>query len=120
LKPNDAEVRTNYSVLARRTNLTRRSGRLMRGRPDPKSPEGQQFQRHVTERAANHDEALREFRKRRLRPDFGLAHLNAGLILAAKRETAAAEQHLRVAAKSDDPAIQKKAAAALQQLGIRR
>jgi predicted CXXCH cytochrome family protein len=123
LKPNDAEVRTNYSVTLARLNQFDEAQRQIdvAVKLDPKSPEGHNFRGTLCERAANHDEALREFLEAiRLRPDFGLAHLNAGLILAAKRETATAEQHLRVAAKSDDSAIQKKAAAALQQLGIRR
>jgi predicted CXXCH cytochrome family protein len=123
LKPNDAEVRTNYSVTLARLNQFDEARRQIDAavKLNPKSPEAHNFRGTLCERAGNHDDALKEFLEAiKLRPDFGLAHLNAGLIFAAKRETAAAEQHLRAAAKSDDPAIQKKAGAALEQLGVRR
>jgi len=42
--------------------------------------------------------------------------LNAGLILAAKGDNAAAQQHLKQASKSSDPNIQRQAAAALRRL----
>jgi predicted CXXCH cytochrome family protein len=123
LKPNDAEVRTNYAVTLARLNQFDEAQQQIDAavKLDPKSPEAHNFRGTLCERAGKHDEALREFLEAvKSRPDFGLAHLNAGLIFAAKRETAAAEQHLRAAAKSDDPGIRQKAGTALQQLGVHR
>jgi len=53
----------------------------------------------------------------RLNPGFALAHLDAARVLAGKGERAAAIEHLRQAANSDDPNIRRQAAAGLQQLG---
>jgi len=50
----------------------------------------------------------------KLRPDFGLAHLNAGRILGAKGDKTAARQHLQQALRSPDPSISRQAAAELQ------
>jgi len=53
---------------------------------------------------------LREFLEAaRLRPDFGLAHLNAAGLLAQKGDAAAAESHLRQAARDTDPNIRQRA-----------
>ena len=82
---------------------------------DPRSPEAHNFKGTLLERNGTHGAALNEFLAAiQLRPDFALAHLNAGLILAAKGESAAAQQHLRQAANSTDPNIRRQAEAALQ------
>jgi Flp pilus assembly protein TadD len=79
LKPNDAEVRTNYAA----TLLGLRQL----------------------------DEAQRQIeRALTLRPNFGLAHLNAAQILIAKGDHAAAVAHLSQAAKDSDPEIRRRAA----------
>jgi hypothetical protein len=56
-------------------------------------------------------------RRPRLRPDFGIAHLNAARMRAAKGDVPSEERHLRQAASSPDPNIRSKAAAALRQMG---
>jgi Flp pilus assembly protein TadD len=85
---------------------------------DPKSPEAHNFRGSLLDRAGNGAEALNEFLEAlRLRRDFGIAHLNAARMLAAKGDSAGAERHLRQAANSSNPNIRSKAAAALQQLG---
>jgi protein O-GlcNAc transferase len=119
LKPNDAEIRMNYAVtLAILSQFVEAQQQIDAAvKADPKSPEARNFKGTLLERKGNHNEALIEFLAAiRLRPDFELAHLNAGLILASKGDRVAAEQHLRQAAKSADPNIQRKADAALRQL----
>jgi|ERR1035437_283138 tetratricopeptide (TPR) repeat protein len=87
---------------------------------DPKSPEAHNVKGSLLEQAGNSAEALREFLEAiRLRPDFGVARIHAALILAAKGDRAAAEQHLRQAATSADPGVRRQAADALRQLGLR-
>ena len=44
-----------------------------------------------------------------VRPDFGLAHLNAAAILAARGDAAGAKAHLLQAAKDPDPEIRRRA-----------
>jgi Flp pilus assembly protein TadD len=56
------------------------------------------------------DDALREIMAAlKLRPSFGLAHLNAAAILAARGDTAGARAHLLQAAKDPDPDIRRRA-----------
>jgi tetratricopeptide (TPR) repeat protein len=56
------------------------------------------------------DDALRELLVAlKLRPDFGLAHLNAAKIMAARGDAAGARSHLLQAAKDPDPEIRRKA-----------
>jgi Flp pilus assembly protein TadD len=56
------------------------------------------------------DDALREIQAAlKLRPDFGLAHVNAATILAARGDAAGARAHLLQAAKDPDPKIRRRA-----------
>jgi Flp pilus assembly protein TadD len=56
------------------------------------------------------DDALREIQVAlKLRLDFGLAHLNAAAILAARGDAAGARAHLLHAAKDPDPEIRRRA-----------
>ena len=56
------------------------------------------------------DDALRQIEAAlKLRPDFGLAHLTAAAILAARGDAAGARAHLTQAAKDKDPEIRRKA-----------
>jgi Flp pilus assembly protein TadD len=56
------------------------------------------------------DEALRELEAAlKLRPQFGLAHLNAAAILAARGDAAGARTHLLQAARDSDPDIRRRA-----------
>lgn len=122
IKPKDAEVRTNYAVVLARMNQFEEAQRQIDEavRLDFKSPEAHNFRGTLCQRAGHHDEALKEFLAAiQLRPDFGLAHLNAGLILVAKGNTSAAAPHLRRAANNTDPGIRQRAKAALQQIGIK-
>ncbi|HEX4622134.1 MAG TPA: tetratricopeptide repeat protein, partial [Myxococcaceae bacterium] len=123
LKPNEADVRTNYAVTLAGLQRWEEAQRQIDGAlaADPKSPDAHNFKGTLLDRAGNRAGALTEFLEAiRLRPGFDVAHLNAARMLAAKGDTAAAEQHLRQAAASADPSIRSKAAAALQQLGGRR
>ena len=120
LKPNDADMLTNYAVtlagLKQWEEAQRQIDRAVVA--DPKSPEAHNFKGSLLERAGNRAEALSEFLAAlRLRPDYGVAHLNAARMLAAQGDAAAAERHLRQAANGSDPNIRNKAAAALRQMG---
>ena len=120
LKPNDAEIHTNYAVtlagLERREEARQQIDAAVKA--DPKSSEAHNFRGVVLEREGKGAEALEEFLNAiRLQPDFGRAHLNAARLLAAKGDRAAAIQHLRQAAKSPEANIRQQAAAALKQLG---
>jgi len=87
---------------------------------DPQSPDAHNFRGTLLARQGDLDQAIREYAEAiRLRPDFGLAHLNAGRILASKGDKAGAEQHLRRALADEDPNIRRQAAAELQRLGVR-
>jgi tetratricopeptide (TPR) repeat protein len=56
------------------------------------------------------DDALRQLQAAlKLRPDFGLAHLSAAEILAARGDAAGARAHLLQAAKDPDPEIRRRA-----------
>ena len=56
------------------------------------------------------DDALREITAALgLRPNLGLAHLNAAAILAARGDAAGARAHLLQAAKDPDPEIRRRA-----------
>jgi hypothetical protein len=50
----------------------------------------------------------------KLRPNFGLAHLNAAAILAARGDAAGARAHLLQASKDPDPEIRRRAAQKLK------
>jgi predicted CXXCH cytochrome family protein len=64
------------------------------------------------------DEALAHYRAAvRIDPDHGDAHLRLGLLLADRRESAAAE-HLRRAAESSDAAVRAEAERALKKFGL--
>ena len=120
LKPDDADVLTNYSVALAAMNRFADAQQQIEAalKAEPKSPDAHNFRGTLLDRLGLHSDALREFLEAvRLRPGFGLAHLNAGKILAAQGDLPAAEQHLRTAAASDDPNIQRQAASLLRQLG---
>jgi tetratricopeptide (TPR) repeat protein len=62
-------------------------------------------------------EAAAEYQKAlQVRPDFGRAHLDLGLVLAAQGDLTAAAEHLRQAANGGDPNVAQQAAQALQRL----
>jgi tetratricopeptide (TPR) repeat protein len=56
------------------------------------------------------DEALRQFEQAlKIRPAFGLAHLQAAAVLSATGDAAAARAHLLLAARDPDPEIRRRA-----------
>jgi len=117
LKPNDADIRVNYAVTLASLNKfpEARAQALAAVKADPKSADAHNFLGTLFAHDLDADAALREFLEAvRLRPAFGLAHLNAAGILAAKGEAVAARQHLREAAKDPDPAIRQRAEQALR------
>jgi Flp pilus assembly protein TadD len=121
LKPNDSEVRTNYAVtLATLKRLDEARQQIDAAvQADPKSPDAHNVKGSILEQTGNRAEALPEFLEAiRLRPDFGIAHIHAALLLAAGGDRAAAEQHLRLAAAGPDPNLRRQAADALRQLGF--
>jgi Flp pilus assembly protein TadD len=122
LKPNDSEIRTNYAVtLAALNRLDEARLQIDAAvKSDPKSPDAHNVKGSLLERTGNPADALREFLEAiRLRPDFGIAHIHAALLLAARGDRAAAELHLRQAAADADPNVRRQATDALRQLGQR-
>ena len=121
LKPNDAEVRTNYAVTLAWLNRFDEARRQIDAavKVDPKSPEAHNVRGSLLQQSGDQAEALGEFLEAiRLRPDFGVAHIHAALLLAARGDRAAAEQHLRLAAAGDDSSVRRQAADTLRQLGF--
>ena len=120
LKPDDADMRTNYAVtLAGLGRLPEAEQQIDAAlRVDPKSADACNFKGTLLDHRGLRKEALASFLEAiRLRPDFPLAHLNAGKVLASQGETAAAQEHLRAAAAGGDPGIAAQASAFLRQLG---
>ena len=69
------------------------------------------------ERKGQIDQALHEYSEAvRLRPDLSHAQLDLGGVLANKGDKAAAAEHLRLAAKSTDPALRDLALRLLKEL----
>jgi tetratricopeptide (TPR) repeat protein len=119
LRPSHVGSRINYAVtLAGLQRYEEAQQQIdLAVKADPKSPEAHNFRGTLLERAGLNHEALAEFETAAgLRPDYGIAHLNAGRILAASGDKTRATQHFRQAAASADPNIRKRAAAALDQL----
>jgi predicted CXXCH cytochrome family protein len=64
----------------------------------------------LQERQGKTDDALREYEEAvRLRPDLSHAQLSLGGVLADRGDKAGAAEHLRIAARSSDPAIREMA-----------
>lgn len=119
LKPADAEIRINYAVTLAGMNRFEAAQQQIDAAvaDDPRSPEGHNFRGTLLEHAGKSTEALAEFLEAvRLQPAFGRAHLNAARILAARGDTTAAIAHLRQAASSGEPKVQRQAAEALRQM----
>jgi predicted CXXCH cytochrome family protein len=119
LKPNDAEARTNYAValtaMGRLDDAQQQVDAAVAA--DPKSPDARNFRGTLLDRKGAREEALAEFLEAvKLRPDFGIAHLNAARLLAAKGDVAGARRHLQQASTNPDPGIRQRAAAMLQQI----
>jgi predicted CXXCH cytochrome family protein len=119
-KPDDADVQTNYAVALASLNRFADAQEHIEAalKADPKSPEAHSFKGILLNRQGLRNEALSQFLEAiSLRPDFGLAHLNAAEILAAQGDSAAAVRHLQRAAASGDPSIEQQARDLLRQLG---
>jgi predicted CXXCH cytochrome family protein len=119
LKPDDADIRTNYAVtLAGLGRLPEAEQQIDEAiKTDPKSADARNFKGALLDRRGLRKEALAAFLEAaRLRPDFALAHLNAGKILASEGELLAAREHLRAAAAGGDPGIAVQAAGLLRQI----
>jgi Tfp pilus assembly protein PilF len=120
LKPDDADVRTNYAVALAGLGKYAEAHQQIDGAlaVDPKSPDAHSFKGTLLDRQGLRKEALEQFLEAiRLRPDFGLAHLNAARILLAQGDIGAAGQHLRQAVAGGDPGIASQSAALLRQIG---
>ncbi len=119
LKPDDAEVHVNYAVTLAGLNRFDEAEAQARAavKADPQSPDAHNFLGTLLARSSQSDTALKEFLEAlRLRPDFGLAHLNAADALTLKGDKASARLHLRQAAQDPNPNISRKAQARLEQL----
>jgi len=120
LKPGNADVLTNYAVTLAGAGRLDDAQRTIDGavQADPKSADARCFKGTLLDRQGLHKEALAEFLAAiALRPDFGLAHLNAGKVLAGQGDLAGAKEHLLRAAASEDLAVKGQATALLRQMG---
>jgi predicted CXXCH cytochrome family protein len=112
VKPDDAEVRVNYAVIlagfGRFAEARQQADAAVKA--DAKSADAHNFLGTLLMHENQTEPALREFLEAvRLRPGFGLAHLNAAALLQAKGDNAGARQHLLLAARDEDPRIRQKA-----------
>jgi Flp pilus assembly protein TadD len=118
-KPNDAEVLTNYSVTLAALNRFEEARQQIESavRADPKSADARNFRGTLLERSEDRAGALADFLEAaRLRPDFGLAHLNAARILAGNGDVTGARFHLLEIIKGPDPGMRSRAETMLRQL----
>jgi predicted CXXCH cytochrome family protein len=120
LRPNDGESRTNYAVVLAALNRFDQAEEQIEAavKADAGSADARNFRGTLRERKGAVEEALADFLEAaRLRPDFGLAHFNAGRVLASKGDVTGARRHLEQAAKDPDAEIGRKASMMLRQLG---
>ncbi|MDQ6677507.1 MAG: tetratricopeptide repeat protein [Acidobacteriota bacterium] len=119
LRPGDLETRINYAATLAALNRFDESEQQVAAalQVDRNSPDAHNLKGRLLERKGLTDQALSEFLQvTGLSPGFGPGHLSAANILAAKGDFAAAEKHLREAARGSDPNIRAMAGAALRQL----
>jgi Flp pilus assembly protein TadD len=119
IKPNDAEIRTNYSVVL--AGLDRRPDALVQinaaVKADPKSAEAHNFRGVLLEQSGDREALAEYLEAARLEPGFTRAHWNSARLLLAAGNRAEALPHLRAAAAGSDPSVARQAADALRQLG---
>lgn len=113
IRPDLADVRVNYAVtlaaLGRYSEARLQTEAAVKA--DVKSADAHNFLGTLMLRDGQREQALREFLEAaRLRPGFGLAHLNAAGVLTEKGDGAAAGVHLQQAARDADPGIRERAA----------
>ena len=85
------------------------------------SADAHNFRGTLLERSGDRAGALADFLEAvRLRPDFGLAHLNAARILAGNGDIAGARAHLAEVVKGPDSGMRTRAEAMLRELGGRQ
>ena len=115
----DAEALTNYSVTLAALNRfdDARQQIEVAVRLDPKSADAHNFRGTLRERSGDRAGALADFLEAaRLRPDFGLAQLNAARILAGNGDIAGARAHLVEVVKGPESGMRSRAEAMLKQL----
>ena len=112
-------MRTNYAVVLARLNLFVEARQQIDAALDldPKSAEAHNFRGSLLERAGETKQALAEFLDAiGIRPEYPLAHLNTGRMLAQTGNSAAARLHLQQAALSRDLTVRQQAAGLLEKI----
>jgi predicted CXXCH cytochrome family protein len=119
LGPRDFAARLNYGSML---NTLRSFGQAQAQieaalELNPNLAEAHDLLGTLLERKGQTDDALREYTEAvRLRPELSHAQLDLGGVLANKGNKTAALEHLRLAAKSTDPALRELAHRLLQEL----
>jgi tetratricopeptide (TPR) repeat protein len=112
----------SYAItLARLNRLPEARLRLERSlAADPNQPASHELLGRFLEAAGKPAEAVTHYQQAiRLKPDFGLAHLNLGAVFGRQGNRAAAAAEFRLALADPDPQIRQTAANGLAALGLR-
>jgi predicted CXXCH cytochrome family protein len=120
LRPNSATHLYDYALALARLNRFDEAQRRAETAivADPNSAQAHELLGGLFERKPQLSEAVREYQQAlALRPDVPRLHLRLGIVLGAQGNAADAAQHLREAARADDPSIAQQAARALERLG---
>jgi Flp pilus assembly protein TadD len=120
LKPDFSEARIEYARLLADLNLMRDAEAQARAviDADPRSAVGHELLGSLMSGAGNLLGALPELQTAvRLKPDFWRAQFELGAVLASRGDSAAATEHLKLAAQGADPQASAAARQALQQMG---
>jgi Flp pilus assembly protein TadD len=108
LGPTDVAARLNYGAMLNSLRSFDEAQVQLEAalRLNPSLAEAHDLLGTLLERKGQGDAALREYSEAvRLRPDLSHAQLDLGGVLANKGDKIAAAEHLRLAAKSSDPAL---------------
>jgi tetratricopeptide (TPR) repeat protein len=120
LRPNSATHLYDYALALARLNRFDEAQRRAEDAllADPNSAQAHELLGGLFERKPQLSEAAREYQQAlALRPHVPRLHLRLGIVLAAQGNATDAAQHLREAARTNDPSIAQQAASALERLG---
>lgn len=121
LSPRDASHLYDYALTLARMNRMDEAKQQAESAlsADPNLPDAHELLGGIFEKQNSLPDAIREYRRvLELHPEMSRVHFELGSVLARQRDFTGAAEEMRAAAKSDDAAIARQAAQALQQMGI--